>query len=83
MRTTISLDEHILDAVKRGAAEKGLSVSAYIASILDEAIKREREAQDDPPFRLITAGGGGPLDGVDLDRPRELMVADDERRYGK
>jgi hypothetical protein len=83
MRTTISLDENILNAVKRGAAEKGMSVSAYIASILDEAVKREREPQEDGPFRLITVGGGGPFDGIDLDRPRELMVADDERRHGE
>jgi hypothetical protein len=83
MRTTISLDENVLEAVKRRAAQEGRSVSAYIGRVLDEAVKKQETRDDDLPFRLITAGGGGPFEGVNLDRPRELMVAEDERRYGK
>lgn len=83
MRTTISIDEKVLEAVKRRAVQEGRSVSAYIARVLDEAVKTQESSSDEPPFRLITVGGGGPFSGVDLDRPRELMVADDERRYGK
>jgi len=81
MRTTISLNDRIFEAVRRRAVEEGCSVSAYIAAILDESIKRDPSAKE-PPFRLITVGGGGPHAGIDLDRPRELMVADDEERYG-
>ncbi len=33
------------------------------------------------PFRLITVGGRGPQPGLDLDRPREIEVLDDEVRY--
>lgn len=83
MRTTISIDQNVLEAVKRRAAREGRSVSAYIARVLDEATKTPDTPIEEPPFRLITAGGGGPFVGVDLDRPRELLVADDERRYGK
>lgn len=83
MRTTISIDENVLEAVKRRAAQEGRSVSAYIARVLDEAVKTPDNPPAEPPFRLITAGGGGTFAGIDLDRPRELMVADDERRYGK
>jgi predicted DNA binding CopG/RHH family protein len=35
MRTTISLDDRIFEAVKRRAAADGRSVSAYIAGVLD------------------------------------------------
>ena len=81
MRTTISLDDRIFEAVKRSAAEQGLSVSAFIARVLDDAMKRDPRPQQERPFRLVTVGGGGPYPGIDLDRPRELMVAEDEERY--
>ena len=82
MRTTISLDNRVFEAVKRRAAEEGRSVSAFIAGVLDDAIKRDDRSADEQPFQLITVGGGGPYPQIDLDRPRELMVAEDEERYG-
>ncbi len=82
MRTTISLDDRIFQAVKRRAAEEGRSVSAFVAAVLDDALKRDDAAKPSRPFRLVTVGGGGPYPGLDLDRPRDLMVADDEETYG-
>jgi len=82
MRTTISLDNRIFEAVKRRAAAEGRSVSSFIAGVLDDAIKRDDRPAEERPFRLITVGGGGPFPQVDLDRVRELMVAEDEERYG-
>ena len=82
MRTTISLDDRIFEAVKRRSAEQGLSVSAFIAAVLDDAMKRDLRPRDERPFRLVTVGEGGPYPEIDLDRPRELLVAEDEERYG-
>jgi hypothetical protein len=82
MRTTISLEDRIFEAVKRRAAAEGRSVSAYIAGVLDDAVKREPSPAEERPFQLVTVGGGGPYPEIDLDRPRELMVAEDEERYG-
>lgn len=82
MRTTISMNEQIFEAVKLRASSEGLSVSAWIAGVLDEAIKRANDPPVERPFRLVTAGGDGPYPGVDLDRPRELMVAEDEKHFG-
>jgi len=81
MRTTISLDDRVFEAVKRRAAADGRSVSAFIAAVLDDAVKRADEPAPQRPFRLVTVGGGGPLPGLDLDRPREVMEAEDEERY--
>jgi len=39
MKTTISLDDHIYRAIKQLAEAEGLSVSAFIASVLDDAVK--------------------------------------------
>ena len=82
MRTTISLDDRIFEAVKRRATAEGRSVSAYIAAVLDDAVKQEHKPAEERPFQLIAVGGGGPYPQVDLDRARELLVAEDEERYG-
>jgi hypothetical protein len=82
MRTTISIDDHVITEARRLAASKGQSLSAFIAAVLDDAIKRTAEPPPERPFRLVTVGGGGPYPGVDLDRTGQLMVAEDETRYG-
>ena len=81
MRTTISMEDRLAREVRREAAAKGMSVSAFIAKIVDEALKRRKPAQA-KPFRLVTVGGRGPRPGFDLDRPRELETLEDEARYG-
>ena len=81
MRTTISMEDRLAEEVRREATTRGLSVSAFIARIVDDALKRP-EPTHVKPFRLITVGGEGPRPGVDLDRPRELETHDDETRYG-
>ena len=81
MRTSISLDDRLAERVRRKATENGLSVSAFIAQILDDALKRQ-DVRPAPPFRLVTVAGEGTHPGVDLDRPRTLLAADDEGRYG-
>lgn len=82
MRTSISLDDRLAERVRRRAADEGLSVSAFIARILDDALKR-RSTGPVPPFKLVTVGGDGTYPEIDLDRPRTLLVAEDEARYGK
>lgn len=77
MRTTISLDDRLAETVRERAAEKGKSVSAFIAGVLDDVLKRQEPAEG-RPFRLVTVGGGGVRAGVSLDRPRELEIEEDE-----
>jgi len=40
MRTTISLNEHLSNQVRRAATAQKLSVSAFIAKVLDDALKQ-------------------------------------------
>ena len=77
MRTTISLDDQLAKQVRREAAAQGRSVSAFIAGVLSDALKR-REPPDAPPFRLVTVRGSRPRPGIDLDRPRSIDAEDDE-----
>ena len=82
MRTTISLDDQLARQVRRAAEASGLSVSAFIARTLDDAMKR-RETPEPPPFQLVTVRGVQARPGVDLDRPRALDAQDDEAGYGR
>lgn len=82
MRTTISLDDQLARQVRRAAEAAGISVSAFIARTLDDAMKR-RETPEPPPFHLITVRGVRARPGVDLDRPRALDAQDDEAGYGR
>ncbi len=81
MRTTISLDDRLAKQVRRAAESRGISVSAFIAKTLDDALKR-REPKEPPPFQLVTVRGVHARPGVDLDRPRALEAQDDEARFG-
>lgn len=71
MRMTISLDEQLAGRVRREAAARSMSVSAFIAETLDDALKRSTPPEP-PPFQLVTVRGAHPRPGVDLDRIREL-----------
>ena len=76
MRTTISLDNQLAGQVRRAAAARGLSVSAFVSRTLEDALMR-REPSEPPPFRLVTVRGVRPRPGVDLDRPRAFEAAED------
>ncbi len=77
MRTTISLDDQLAKQVRRAADAGGLSVSAYISQVLNDAIKH-RDPPDAPPFRLVTVRGAHPRPGVDLDSIRASVAAPPE-----
>ncbi len=81
MRATIFLDDRLAKQVRRAAKARRISVSAFIAKTLDDALKR-REPTEPPPFHLVTVSGVHPRPRVDLDRPRALNVQDDEARLG-
>lgn len=81
MRTTISLDDRLAEKVRARAAAQGKSVSAFIAGLLDDALKKPAPPAERPPFRLVTVGGEGVASGIDLDRPRTLETMDDEASW--
>ena len=80
VRTTVSLDPRLAEKVRKRAASQGLSVSAFIAATLADAIKRPMPSEA-KPFRLITVGGRDPATGVALDRSASLEILDDEERW--
>ena len=57
-----------------------LNVSALGSKKSDDESKR-RDPPEPPRFRLVTVRGVRPHPGVELDRPRELEVQDDEAQF--
>lgn len=80
MRTTISLEERLGRQVRRKAAAQGLSVSAFICKVLDDALKQRTQSKP-PRFRLVTVRNARVRPGVDLDSPRSLETQEDQARF--
>ena len=79
MRTTITIDDHLLAEVRRRAAELNRTVSQVIEDGVRESLLRQRSS-DAQPFTVRTFDSGGTLPGVDLDDNAALLaVMEDDR----
>ncbi|MGH9272363.1 MAG: antitoxin [Ilumatobacteraceae bacterium] len=68
MRTTVTIEDDLLRRAKRRALERGETLSEVIDSALREQLAGtgRRRRSDRFRLRLITAGGSGLRNGVDL-----------------
>jgi hypothetical protein len=73
MRTTVRLDEHLLAAAKRRAAETGRTLTAVLEDALRESLARRRAHAKATPVRLKTVKGSGVRARVDLDDSASLL----------
>jgi hypothetical protein len=73
MRTTIRLDESLLAAAKKYAAESGRTLTSVLADALRETLSRRTEPGERKPIRLRTMKGDGVRPGVDLDDTASLL----------
>jgi hypothetical protein len=73
MRTTLSVDDHLLEAARRRARDRDQT----LGQVVEDALRRELaeapfpEPVDVPVFR----GGGGPRAGIDLTSNRAMREA--------
>lgn len=83
MRTTITIDDAILNDLKRRASQRGTTVSRLIEDSVRLALARPSEAPAAPEaFELVTYGRGGRFTHLDVDRTSALLERDDQERYG-
>ncbi|HUA73328.1 MAG TPA: hypothetical protein VL988_01060 [Solirubrobacteraceae bacterium] len=70
MRTTVTVDDHLLLAAKRRARERGQT----LGQVVEDALRRELagSSQGEPIEVPVFRGGDGPLPGVDLRSNRAL-----------
>ena len=82
MRTTVAIDDHLLEMARRRALERHTTLGAVIEDAL-RAVLLGGKAAGKTPFTLVTFHGDGPVGGVDLDRTSQLIAAEDIERYGR
>ena len=70
MRTTIAVDDHLLEGAKQRARERGQT----LGQVIEDALRRElaKPARSEPVEVPVFRGGNGPLPGVDLRSNRAL-----------
>jgi len=79
MRTTITIDDHLLDEVRKRAAERRQTVSQVIEDSVREALLRQRDDAR-APFRVHAFSSAGYQPGVDLDDNAGLLDLIDQPR---
>ncbi len=73
MRTTIAVDDNILDTAKQRALESHVSLAAFIEGALRDKLAASEVAEREPDYRpLKTYKGSGLLPGLDLMDSRAL-----------
>ena len=73
MRTTVRLDERLMAAAKKRAAETGRTLAAVLEDALRETFARRPTRVRRRPVRLKTVKGDGIRPGVDLDDTSALL----------
>lgn len=81
MRTTILLDDELGERLRAEAFKAGKSFSEFLADAGRQALDPQARGTGEP-FHLVTFRGGGPVEGVQLDRTSELLAAEDVEVYG-
>ena len=71
MRTTINIDDQLLQSAKHLAIEQGISLAGVIENALRESLSKPQT--NTQAIQLITTLGSGVKPGVDLDNNRSLQ----------
>ena len=82
MRTTITLDDRLLDQLKRRASETGTSVSKLVEQAVRLFVCTPRSSASSESFELVTFGAGGRFSQLNIDKTSALIEADDRDRFG-
>jgi hypothetical protein len=81
MRTTLILDDDVARQAKGRAAELGITLSALVNQALREVLRPRRRAEE-PPFRMLTYGGGGQQVGPEPEEIDAILRAQDLSALG-
>jgi hypothetical protein len=78
MRTTVRLDEELLNEVRRYAAEERTTMTAVLEEALREMLARKKQPCNRPRLPLPVYEGGAVRPGVDLNNNAALLDLMDE-----
>jgi len=75
MRTTLSIDDNLLERAKKRAREQGITLGRYVDDALREHLTARQSEED---IHLTVVHGGGARPGVDVTSNRAMLEAMDE-----
>jgi predicted transcriptional regulator len=81
MRTTITLDDGLLEQLKTRAAASGTTVSRLVEQAVRLFIRMPRAPKQQDRFELVTFGRGGHFSRQNIDKTSRLVEDDDVARY--
>nr|MBC8362161.1 type II toxin-antitoxin system VapB family antitoxin [Candidatus Desulfatibia profunda] len=73
MRTTIRINDHLLNEAKKLALENNTSLSALVETAIKDMLGRRQKYRLNIPVQLPTFKGKGLKHGVDLDDTAALL----------
>lgn len=80
MRTTVRLDEGLLEQARREAARRGVTLTALIEQGLRMALRRPRPSSRAERVELpVSRAAGGVRPGINLDDSADLLDRMDDR----
>lgn len=80
MRTTVRLDQALLDRARREAAKRGVTLTALLEQGLRLALRRPLKKPDRPSVSLpVSRAGGGTCSGVNLDNSADVLDRMEDR----
>lgn len=80
MRTTININDRLLQRAKLHAAETHRTLTAIVEDALRLALERKPAQASRRRIRIPVSGSGGLLPGVDLDDTASLLDRMEDRR---
>lgn len=83
MRTTISIDDHLMEELRRRAAVSGTTLSRLVESFVRLGLSRTRPDDEAEDFELVTYGGGGQFTSANVDKISQLLEREDLERFGR
>lgn len=82
MRTTITIDDALLEDLKTRASQRGITISRLIEDSVRLAISTlPAEERGHEAFELVTYGKGGRFTSLDIDKTFALLEREDLERY--
>lgn len=77
MRTTVSIEDHLLAEARAQARQRGQTLSRFVEDAVRHEIVRATTRTEGPPIPVFS-GGDGPRPGVELAANRALRELLDE-----
>ena len=83
MRTTISLDDRLLEKLKARAAQSGTSVSRLIEQAIHLMMRIPPHGKKEEAFELVTYGAGARFSTRNIDKTSSIVEAEDLERFAQ